>query len=155
MLAILVGDFSLIVGLVVLLLPLLATELSRPKDAIWGALVLLLGLVLVTTSERFRGAPMLAVLSGTLLIGRLGLEVAQGRWNYLTQEEKERFTTFDRWIKIYKELARVLSAFLGIILEFLGLFVPKSKQDRTVKKWVRPDEVENKGLGEQSKGSQT
>jgi hypothetical protein len=37
--------------------------------------VLLLGLVLVTSADRLSGSPMLAVLCGGLLIGRLGLEV--------------------------------------------------------------------------------
>jgi hypothetical protein len=33
--------------------------------------VLILGLVLVTSSDRMRGAPMLAVLCGSLFISRL------------------------------------------------------------------------------------
>ena len=68
MLATLSGDLCLLFGLGLLLLPLLAVELSRPRDGVWGAVVLLLGLVLVTSSDRLRGAPMLAVLCGSLLI---------------------------------------------------------------------------------------
>ena len=34
MLATLLGEFSLLLGLAVLLLPLLATELSRPRDCL-------------------------------------------------------------------------------------------------------------------------
>lgn len=52
MLATLTGDLCLLAGLAVLLLPLLATELSRPRDGAWGAIILLLGLVLVTSSDR-------------------------------------------------------------------------------------------------------
>jgi hypothetical protein len=55
MLAILGGTLALVLGLAVLLLPLLAPELSRARDAAWGAVVLLLGLVLVTTAERLTG----------------------------------------------------------------------------------------------------
>ncbi|MFM9102322.1 MAG: Ycf66 family protein, partial [Cyanobium sp.] len=62
MLAILGGALALVIGLAVLLLPLLLPELSRARDAVWGAVVLLLGLVLVTSAERLRGAPMLGVL---------------------------------------------------------------------------------------------
>jgi len=51
MFATLGGTLTLLVGLAVLLLPLLANELSRPRDAAWGAVVLLLGLVLVTCAE--------------------------------------------------------------------------------------------------------
>ena len=77
MLATLSGDLCLLLGLALLLLPLLAVELSRPRDGVWGAVVLLLGLVLVTSTDRLRGAPMLAVLCAGLLIARLGSEVGQ------------------------------------------------------------------------------
>ena len=97
MLATLTGDLCLLVGLAVLLLPLLATELSRPRDGAWGAVVLLLGLVLVTSNDRLRGAPMLAVACGALLIGRLGSEVAQARWHQLSPEEQQRLGSRERW----------------------------------------------------------
>ena len=45
MVATLGGLAALLVGLAILLLPLLATELSRPRDSAWGAVMLLLGLV--------------------------------------------------------------------------------------------------------------
>ena len=41
MLATLSGDVCLLFGLALLLLPLLAVELSRPRDGVWGAIVLL------------------------------------------------------------------------------------------------------------------
>ena len=74
MLATLSGDVCLLFGLALLLLPLLAVELGRPQDGVWGAVILLLGLVLVTSSDRLRGAPMLAVLCGGLLVSRLSAE---------------------------------------------------------------------------------
>lgn len=83
MLAILIGSLALLVGLALLLEPLLLPELSRPRDALWAAVVLLLGLVLVTAAERLQGAPMLGVLCGGLLVGRLGTEVGQQRWQQL------------------------------------------------------------------------
>ena len=42
MLATLAGFLALLLGLSLLLLPLLVTELSRPRDSAWGAVVLLL-----------------------------------------------------------------------------------------------------------------
>jgi len=66
LLANLIGVLALIAGLLLLFLPLLASDLTRPRDSFWGALVLLLGLVLITTAERLRGAPMLAVLCAGL-----------------------------------------------------------------------------------------
>ena len=90
MLASLSGSLALALGLAVMLLPLLSPELSRPRDAVWGAVLLLLGLVLVTGADRLSGSPMLAVLCGGLLIGRLGGEVMQLRWRQLTPEEQQR-----------------------------------------------------------------
>ena len=44
MLATLAGCLALALGVAMLLLPVLVSELSRPRDAAWGAVVLLLGL---------------------------------------------------------------------------------------------------------------
>jgi isoleucyl-tRNA synthetase len=104
MLATLGGLLALPLGLTVLLLPLLAPELSRPRDSAWGAVVLLLGLDLVTSADRLTGAPMLGVLCGALLIGRLGLEVAQARWRQLTEEERQRLGSRERWTSSFSQL---------------------------------------------------
>ena len=104
MLATLAGLLALPLGLTVLLLPLLAPELSRPRDSAWGAVVLLLGLDLVTSAERLTGAPMLGVLCGALLIGRLGLELGQGRWRQLTEEERLRLGSMERWTTSFRQL---------------------------------------------------
>jgi isoleucyl-tRNA synthetase len=104
MLATLGGLLALPLGLTLLLLPLLAPELSRPRDSAWGAVVLLLGLDLVTSAERLTGAPMLGVLCGALLIGRLGLEVGQGRWRQLTEEERQRLGSLERWTSSLSQL---------------------------------------------------
>jgi hypothetical protein len=97
MLASLSGSLALLLGLAVMLLPLLGPELSRPRDSAWGALVLLLGLTLVTSADRLSGSPMLAVLCGGLLIGRLGSEVMQLRWRQLTPEEQQGLRSLARW----------------------------------------------------------
>mgnify|MGYP003336174232 CR=1 FL=1 len=104
MLATLGGLLALPLGLSVLLLPLLLPELSRPRDSAWGALILLLGLVLVTSADRLSGAPMLGVLCGGLLIARLGLEVGQGRWRQLSEEEQQRLGSLERWTTSLSQL---------------------------------------------------
>jgi hypothetical protein len=104
MFATLGGLLALPLGLTVLLLPLLAPELSRPRDSAWGAVLLLLGLDLVTSADRLTGAPMLGVLCGALLIGRLGLEVGLGRWRQLTEEERQRLGSLERWSTSFRQL---------------------------------------------------
>jgi hypothetical protein len=144
MLATLGGALALLLGLAVLLLPLLAPELSRPRDAVWGAVVLLLGLVLVTSAERLTGAPMLGVLCGGLLIGRLAVEVGQGRWFRLTPEEQQQLWSAERWQTVLgqlRESAVRLLAIAGGASAVLGGWIAERRQPRsTGKRWVRPED---------------
>jgi hypothetical protein len=144
MLATLGGSLALLLGLLLLLLPLLASELSRARDSVWGAVVLLLGLVLVTSADRLTGAPMLAVLCGGLLIGRLGVEVGQGRWRLLTEEERQRLWSKERWqtslSQIGASLGRLLQLASGVV-GGLGSWLAERRAARpaSTKKWVRPE----------------
>jgi len=146
MLASLTGDLCLLLGLLVLLLPLLATELSRPRDGVWGAVVLLLGLVLVTSSDRLRGAPMLAVVCASLLIARLGTEVGQNRWNQLTPEEQQRLGSRERWTTSLQQLIAAITRLAGNAGNALTSLKPAAPADnrpegsnRSGKRWVRPE----------------
>jgi hypothetical protein len=143
MLATLGGLLALVVGLIVLLLPVVATELSRPRDSAWGAVVLLLGLVLVTSAERLMGAPMLGVLCGGLVIGRLGLEVGQSRWRALSAEEQQRLWSKERWQASLGELGASLGRLLELILGAAGAALERLRRWRqpraTTKRWVRQE----------------
>lgn len=144
MLATLGGLLALLLGLLLLLLPLLASELSRARDSVWGAVVLLLGLVLVTSAERLTGAPMLAVLCGGLLIGRLGVEVGQARWRLLTDEERQRLWSLERWQTSLSQLGASLARLLqlaGGMASGLGAWLAERRATRpaSTKKWVRPE----------------
>ena len=143
MLATLGGCLALLLGIAVLLLPLLTPELSRPRDTFWGAVVLLLGLVLVTSAERLTGAPMLAVLCGGLLIGRLGGEVGRGRWNQLSPEERSALATTERWASGFNQLAAALTRLLGMVQAWAGVLAgwlaARRQPKSTGKLWVRPE----------------
>ena len=145
MLATLGGCLALLLGIAVLLLPLLTPELSRPRDTFWGAVVLLLGLVLVTSAERLTGAPMLAVLCGGLLIGRLGGEVGRGRWNQLSVEERSALATTERWASGFNQLAAALTRLLGMVQAWAGVLAgwlaARRQPKSTGKLWVRPEEI--------------
>jgi len=146
MVASLSGSLALLVGLVVLLLPLMAGELSRPRDAMWGAVVLLLGLTLVTSADRLTGSPMLAVLCGGLLIGRLGFEVLQLRWRALTPEEQQRLLSLERWQTSLNELAVTLTRGFAAVSAaggtLLGAVKSGSSKKSTGKRWVRSETSE-------------
>lgn len=144
MLATLAGLLALVVGLVVVLVPLLIPELSRQRDAVWGAVLLLLGLTLVTSSERLVGAPMLAVLCGTVLIGRLGLEVGQGRWRALSSDERQALVSLERWQTSLQQLlaaaARLVALGASAQQLLLGWVRAIRTPKTTGKRWIRPDE---------------
>ncbi len=144
MLATLGGFLALLLGLLLLLLPLLASELSRARDSVWGAVVLLLGLVLVTSADRLTGAPMLAVLCGGLLIGRLGVEVGQGRWRLLSDEERKRLWSWERWQTSLNQIGASLGRLLQLASGAVGglgswLAERRAARPATTKKWVRPE----------------
>lgn len=145
MLATLGGLLALLLGSAILLLPLLTPELSRPRDAAWGALVLLLGLDLVTCADRLSGAPMLGVLCAGLLIGRLGSEVGRARWCMLTPDERQQLRSAARW---QRSLDQLLAASSGLLEQARGLLgglggaVGAGRRSRNTgsgKRWVRPD----------------
>ena len=143
MVATLAGLGALLFGLALLLLPLLATELSRPGDSAWGALVLVLALVLVTSAERLSGSPMLAVISGGLLVGRLTVEVGRGRWRQLTPEEQGRLGTRERWSSSISQARRAL---LGLLetsgqqgAALLARWRKRGQPKASGKRWVRPE----------------
>ena len=148
MLATLGGILALIVGLALLLLPVTVSELSRPRDSAWGAVVLLLGLVLVTSAERLTGAPMLAVLCGGLLIGRLGTEVGQARWRQLSSEEQTALRSSARWRTSLNQLLTVSAQLLaGLITALVTVrhalqqTIAQRRQPRgSGKRWIRQDD---------------
>ena len=156
MVATLGGLLALPLGLLVLLLPLLATELSRPRDSAWGAVVLLLGLVLVTSADRLTGAPMLGVVCGGLLIGRLSAEVGQARWRQLSPEEQQRLASLERWTTSFGQLGATVAGLgqqLNAAAASLGQGLgggsggshpglpspPAPRTKATGKRWVRPE----------------
>lgn len=151
MLATLGGLLALLLGLAILLLPLLASELSRPGDSAWGAVVLLMGLVLVTCAERLTGAPMLGVLCGGLLIGRLAGEVSQGRWRQLSPEEQQRLWSAERWQTSLEQAAAALAQLLALMTTVggsLGQWLAQRRQPKSRGKlWVRQDEVRQDPAG--------
>ena len=147
-LAVLIGSLALVAGLLLMLLPLVASELARPRDSFWAAVVLLLGLVLVTASDRLTGAPMLGVLCGGLLIGRLGSEVGQQRWGALEPAQQQRFSETSYWTQQLEQLrgaATKLLAAGGIVASWLQ---ERLKKPEVSKRWVRADATGEAALTE-------
>ena len=138
-LAVLTGSIALVAGLLLMLLPLLVSQLARPRDGLWAAVVLLLGLVLVTGAERLTGAPMLGVLCGGLLIGRLSTEVGQQRWQALEPSAREQLRQKEYWQSQLVQLNEALQKLLAALLDLLGWIKQRLRKPEVTKRWVRSE----------------
>ncbi len=132
-----IGYFSELAGVTILLLPLLFRELSRPRDSIWGALIIIVGLILITGSDRFGGSPAIAVILQALIFGRLVLEVFQNRWRLLTEQEMKSIRSIDRFTTNIKQSFFAFAKLGSILIDFIKVLQPKEKSIN--KKWIRPD----------------
>ncbi len=149
MLTIFIGDLTLLLGFAVLLLPIVVTELSRPRDAFSGAAGLLLGLSLVTNNDRLNGGLMFVVVLGTFLIGRLGYEVAQSRWNQLDDQEKKRLGSMERWNTSFKQFSATIAKLGRIPTGFSKFALQTSNSTKRQKKWVRPEKNQQQQSSEE------
>ena len=133
------GYLFLLVGSLILLLPLILIELSRPRDWLMGGLFLFLGLFLLVENDLIRGSIDLLVISMTLLLGKMISEIAQTRWNHLSLEEQKRIGSFDRWFESFKQLSQIFTLLFTGFLNFFKNFTNLSKKSLKEKKWVHPD----------------
>ena len=139
MFAVAIGYLAIALGLSVLFVSLLLTELSRPRDALWGAIIMLLGLVLITSYESLNGSPMLAVFFSFLIMSRFLVEISQYRWQQLSEEEKISVKTLTRWKNSFKQVFLAGAKFGSIVFEVFKLFKPKPKPSEIGKKWIRSE----------------
>ena len=149
MLAVLIGYLLVPLGLIVLILPLVVAELTRPKDSFWGALIVILGLVLVLDNDRFKGSSLLEVCLGTLLFFRLFAEISQYRFQQLTLKEKANLTSFGHWKNGFLESIAAFLKLGSIFSETFQKLGPNKKQISKAKKWTRPDSKNHESLTKQ------
>ena len=138
MLISLFGYLFLFVGLLILAIPLILVELSRPRDWLISGLFLFLGLFLLVENDFLRGSINLLVISIAILYGKLLSEIGQTRFYQLSIEEKKRITSFDRWFESFKQLGQIFAAFGSVSLNFFKSFKTQSKKPLKEKKWVHP-----------------
>jgi len=146
------GYLFLFVGLLILALPLILVELSRPRDWLIGGLFLFLGLFLMVENDLLQGSINVLVVSIAILYGIMMLEIIQNRWNQLSSEEKKRVGSFERWFESFKQLGQIFAFIANGFLTFFQSFSPQAKKTLIEKKWVRPElkEENNKKVIDQS-----
>ena len=138
------GYFCLLLGIWTVFLPLLFTEISRPKDSIWGALISIVGLILITDSDRFTLLTSFAVIVQGVVSIRLLLEVIQYRFEVLSEEEKTKIKSIDRFNMSMSQSFLALAKIGSIFFDLIKVFQPKEKKMQ--KKWVRPENPNNENF---------
>ena len=132
------GYLFLFVGLLILALPLMLVELSRPRDWLIGGLFLFLGLFLLVENDLLRGSINLLVIAIAILFGQMMLEIFKNRWYQLSSEEKKRVGSFQRWLESFKQLGQSFALLCNGFINFLTSFTNKSEKTLKEKKWVHP-----------------
>ena len=153
------GYFYICVGLLILALPLILVELSRPRDWLMGGLFLFLGLFLLVQNDLLRDSINLLLISMAILYGKMIFEIIQTRWNQLSSEEKKRIGSFQRWFESLKQLGQSFGLLSNSFLNFFTSFKTKSEKSLKEKRWVHPElkeeikkkVVERSGLAESNK----
>ena len=133
------GYVFLLVGFLILALPLMLVELSRPRDWLMGGLFLFLGLFLLVENDLLRDSINLLVISMAILYGKMILEIIQTRWYQLSSEEKKRIGSFKRWFESVAQLVQSFAFIGNSFLNFFTSFATKSKKPLQEKKWVHPE----------------
>ena len=141
------GYLFLVVGLLILALPLILVELSRPRDWLIGGLFLFLGVFLLVENDFLRGSINLLFISMSILNGLTMFEIIQNRWFQLSFEEKKRIESFDRWFESIRQIGQISTQIGKRSLKTLKDFSFNTEKPSKEKKWVRSDlkyEIKNK-----------
>ena len=126
-------------GFLILVLPLLLVELSRPRDWLLGGLFLFLGLFLLVENDLLKGSINLLLISMALLYGLMMSEIIKTRWHQLSLKEKKRIGSFERWFESFKQLGQIFALLGKGFLNVFKSFRTKSEKPLTEKKWVHPE----------------
>ena len=132
------GYLFLFVGLLILALPLILVELSRPRDWLMGGLFLFLGLFLLVENDLLGDSINLLVISMAVLYGKMSLEIIQTRWYQLSSDEKKSIGSFQRWFQSFKQLSQSFALLGKGFLNFFTSITTKPEKPLKEKKWVSP-----------------
>ena len=138
------GFFFLVIGAIFLFVPLIYLELGRPKDLIKASLNLLIGLLLIIQNKNIDESFFVIFFLLAVLVFFYLIELFLFRWNQLTDQEKNKLTTFSEF---KSNLSKILEAInLGFLnfakpLNFLSYNLNKKKISS--KKWVRNEKNNN------------
>ena len=101
------GYFYIVVGMIFLFVPIIYLELGRPKDLIKAFVNLLIGFILIIKNKTLEESFFVILPLLTLLVLLYVLELFLSRWHLLTDNEKNKLTTF---LEFKKNFSKILEA---------------------------------------------
>ena len=138
------GFFYILIGTIFLLVPLIYLELGRPKDLIKAFLNLSVGFILIIKNRIINETFFVIFLLITVLVFVYLIELFLFRWNQLTDNEKNKLTTF---LEFKNNISKILEA---INLGFRNFTKPinffnfnNNNEKIKSKKWVRNHKNDN------------
>ena len=138
------GSFYIIIGTIFLFVPIIYLELGRPKDLIKAFLNLLIGFILIIKNKTIDESFFLIFLLLTILVILYLVELFISRWYQLTDNEKNKLTTF---LEFKNNLSKILEAINLGVRNFRKPFnffnFGSNNQNTSPKKWVRNDKNDN------------
>ena len=138
------GSFYIFIGTIFLFVPIIYLELGRPKDLIKAFLNLLIGFILIIKNKIIDESFFVIFFLLTLLVVLYVVEIFLSRWHQLTDDEKNKLTTF---LEFKNNLLKILEAIkLGMknFAKPLNLFnFGSNNKNTSSKKWVRNDKNDN------------
>ena len=138
------GTFYILIGIIFLSVPIIYLELGKPKDLIKAFLNLLIGLILIIKNKTLDESFFVIFLFLTVLVIFYLVELFLSRWHQLTDNEKEKLTTF---LEFKNNFSKILEAINLGISNFTKpsnlLNLGSNNKNITQKKWVRNDKNDN------------
>ena len=138
------GFFYILIGTIFLLVPIIYLELGKPKDLIKSFLNLLIGFILIIKNKTLDESLFIILFLITILVAFYVGELFLSRWHQLTDNEKNKLTTY---IEFKKNLSKILDAFNLVVKNFAKPFMffnfVSNNQNKISKKWVRNDKNDN------------
>ena len=138
------GSFYIVIGIIFSLVPIIYLEFGRPKDLIKASLNLIIGLILIIKNKIIDQSFFILLLLLTLLVFLYVVELFLSRWFQLTDNEKNKLTTF---LEFKKNLSKILEAFNFGLRNFTKdiTFLNFDSKNKKIspKKWVRNENNDN------------
>ena len=95
--------------------------------------------MLIVETDILRGSINLLVASMAILYGKMMSEIIQNRWHQLSDQEKKRISSFDRWFESFKQLGQIIALLGKRSLDFLKIDRTQPEKSIKEKKWVHPE----------------